>query len=230
MLTLSRTLHRLRRRRVADDTGTTLVEVVVASAVSAIMLSALYVTVWGFSDDVAVASDLADVGFEARPALSTLVIELRQASPAQATATNPVVALADDRIIFTSERVAASDGPERFEYTLENCADGLCELHRRVVAADVSSSEPNYTYGDDIALADDIVLFDVADPDAGGGALFAGVSYSGGSRITTAACGTSPVCAFTSVAITLAVDPNPTRDELNHYVFTDEVRFRNVVG
>ena len=72
---------RLWRRRAAassgGDEGTSLVEVVVASTVGAIALAAVYSLMWGFTDDVALATDLANAQRDTRPVMQAIVIELR---------------------------------------------------------------------------------------------------------------------------------------------------------
>lgn len=219
------------RRRPRDDRGTTLVELVVASAVSALLLSALYVTMWGFSDDVATATDLSDVEAATRPVLSSLVIELRQAVPGSEDAGGyPVESLTSSSLQFVSDRFSNYAGPEQFTYTMENCADGFCELHRQVLAADASAVEPNYTYDDGTVVIDTVALIDVAEPGGSVAPLFVGVTYSSGVRVLTTSCdrsGATP-CEFTGVGVALSVDPNPLKPSPRLFELTDEVRFRNV--
>ena len=212
-----------------DDRGTSLVEVIVASAIGALCLAAVYTVMWGFTDDVSVASDLAAAQRDTRPVIQALVIELRQSEPQNASAGgNPVLALDTNAVAFVTDRWAAA-GPELVTYRLESCAAGLCDLRRTVVAADTTSVEPQWTHGDLTLVVDTIVAENVVDPATSGDALFAGVSYPAGAAVTTASCDTAggTQCDFDLVAVDLKIDPNGLRDNPRVYAIYEEVRMRN---
>ncbi|MEM9033513.1 MAG: hypothetical protein AAGA99_00210 [Actinomycetota bacterium] len=223
-------LARLRSRsRSGEDRGTTLVEVIVASTIGALALAATYTVFWGFTDDVAVATDLASAQRETRPVISAMVIELRQATPPNAAAGgNPVVALSTTSASFVTDRWDAT-GPELVTYQLESCSAGLCDLRQTVIAADTTAVEPEWTHDDATLVLDRIVARDVVDPASSGDALFAGVNYVAGAAVETASCdvSTGTACDFALVAVDLKIDPNGLRDNPRVYEVYEEVRMRN---
>ncbi|MEO1063280.1 MAG: hypothetical protein AAFZ07_17840 [Actinomycetota bacterium] len=221
-------LTRLRSRR-RDDAGTSLVEVVVAATIGALALAAVYSVMWGFTDDVAVATDLANAQRDTRPVMQEIVIELRQAMPASSSAGgDPVEVLSTTSITFHSDRWDAT-GPERITYTLESCASGLCDLRRTVLSADTSSVSPDWTYDDGDVVVDFVVAEGVVDPATSGEALFAGVEYVSGSPVVTSTCDApgGTACDFPLVAVDLKIDPNGLRDNPRVYEIYEEVRMRN---
>ena len=226
MLSPQRLRRRLGRR---GDEGTSLVEVVVASTVGAIALAAVYSLMWGFTDDVSLATDLADAQRDTRPVIQAIVIELRQATPGSASAAgDPVETLTGTSVTFHTDRWDPV-GPERVTYTLESCASGLCELRRTVLSADTSSSAPDWTYDDGDVVLDFVVAEGVVDPATSGAPLFAGVEYVSGSPVLTTTCDApgGTACDFPLVAVDLKIDPNGLRDNPRVYEIYEEVRMRN---
>ena len=226
MLSPRRIRSRLGRH---GDEGTSLVEVVVASTVGAIALAAVYSLMWGFTDDVSVATDLANAQRDTRPVIQSIVIELRQATPASASAAgDPVETVSNTSITFHTDRWDPT-GPERITYALESCGAGLCDLRRTVLSADTSSSAPDWTYDDGDVVRDEIVAEGVVDPATSGDPLFAGVEYVSGSPVVTTACDApgGTACDFPLVAVDLKIDPNGLRDNPRVYEIYEEVRMRN---
>lgn len=227
MLKLRRPLRRVDSDR--DDRGTSLVEVVVASTVGAIALAAVYSLMWGFTDDVSVATDLANAQRDTRPVIQNIVIELRQATPGSASAAgDPVETLSSTSMTFHSDRWDAT-GPEQITYSLESCASGLCDLRRRVLSADATATAPDWTYADGDVVLDFVVAEGVVDPATSGEALFSGVEYVAGSAVVTSTCDApgGTACDFPLVAVDLKIDPNGLRDNPRVYEIYEEVRMRN---
>ncbi len=225
---IARRLRALVGRRRGDE-GTSLVEVVVASTIGALALATVYSVMWGFTDDVSLATDLADAQRDTRPVMQALVIELRQATPASASAAgDPVETVSDTSIVFHSDRWDPN-GPERITYSLESCASGLCDLRRTVLSADTSSVSPDWTYDDGDVVTDLVVADGVVDPAISGDALFAGVEYVSGSPVVTSTCDApgGTACDFPLVAVDLKIDPNGLRDNPRVYEIYEEVRMRN---
>lgn len=212
-----------------DDTGTSLVEVVIAATVGTLALAATYAVMWGFIDDVSVANDGLQAARESRPVMQALVIELREATPPNAAAAGvPVVGLSNSSITFATDRWAPP-GPELVTYSLENCVENLCDLRRTAIAADADSVAPEWSYDDGVVVINTVVASGIVDPDVSGQPLFAGLEYVNGVATTTSACeaGTATPCAFPLVSIGFQLDPNAQRDEFRPYQLVEEVRMRN---
>lgn len=200
-----------------------------ASTVGAIALAAVYSLMWGFTDDVAVATDLANAQRDTRPVMQAIVIELRQATPGSpGAAGDPVETMSGTSITFHSDRWDPT-GPERITYALESCASGLCDLRRTVLSADTSAVEPDWTYADGDIVLDFVVADGVVDPATSGSALFAGVEYVSGGPVITSSCDApgGTACDFPLVAVDLKIDPNGLRDNPRVYEIYEEVRMRN---
>lgn len=208
-----------------DERGVTLSEVMVATMITAIVSLAFYSFFFAFADDVHREERRATTLEALRPAVSELVLELRQAVDLDGdTAIITSLDSAWDQLdlTFHSDRMADADGPERYRYYLSSCSTDTCDLYREVTLADVGSG-PDYTYTSApmVSRLLEDVLTDGPD------ALFVGVSWRGGYETVTTECGTSDDCVFEVLRVRLRVDPDTLGNPLPVIELQEDVRFRN---
>lgn len=208
-----------------DERGVTLSEVMVATMITTVVSLAFYAFFFAFADDVHREERRATTLESVRPAVSELVLELRQAVDLDGdTAVVTSLDSAWDQLdlTFHSDRMADADGPERYRYYLGSCAAGTCDLIREVTLADMGSG-PDYTYTSApmVSRLVEDVLTDGPEP------LFSGVSWRGGYETITTQCGTGVDCVFEVLRVRLRVDPDTTGNPLPIIELQEDVRFRN---
>lgn len=212
-----------------DDRGLTLIEVMVASLVLAIVMAGIFSLVMSMNDDVHDANGRIDLNNQVLPILSDLVINLRQAEAAAEDgplSVSAVTVLASDEIVFTSDRKSV-DGPEQYHYQVVNCADGMCDLQLTVTAANPASSTPDdWDYVGGASLVDGTVITRVNEPSVSV-PLFEGLDWEQGTEAVTTSCnaGLGNYCEFTSVMVRLVVTPQTRSQESRQ--FSELVRMRN---
>ncbi len=212
------------RRLFTDEGGISLVEVMVAALITTMVAAVFYSIFYSFSNDVLRQEQRAASLDQVRPAVTGLIIELRQAVDVDFD-TAVVGSLDSDwsdlELVYYSDRFADDEGPERFRYYLSNCNGSLCDLMREVTRADAGTG-PNWTYlgTPSAGTVVENVMTDGTDP------LFSGASWRGGTETVTLDCGVSSACVFEILRIRLRVDPEPDRD-LPVIDIREDVRFRN---
>lgn len=218
-------LTRFAQRRHADQSGTTLTEVLVASMLT-IMISAVFFTLFiAFSRNAQIEEQRASALRDIRPVISQMLLELRQA--VDLNSDGGIVATLDSSwsgldLVFHSDRRSDVAGPEKYRYYLTNCSAGLCDLVHAMTAADAGSG-PNWTYLVGTPAARTLIENVVAT----GAPLFQGISWTTGLEVVTASCGGSTRCEFDIVRINLRIDPDPSSDTLPEVQILEDVRLRN---
>lgn len=210
------------RRLWDDETGITLAEVLIASAMTSIIATAFLLVFSAFSRNVSLEEQRAGALSEVQLALNELASELRQAIPI--TDEGPTVAVLDSawptaELIYYSDRSDAP-GPELYRYYVSDCSATHCNLMREVTVAD--SSTPPWTHSG--TPTSELVIRDLL---IGTEALFSGIEWSGGGEVVTSNCGSSTACAFSLVEIIVRVDPDPNRDVEEPLRIRQAVRLRN---
>lgn len=213
------------RRLLRDEQGVSLSEVMVATMITALVSAAFYGFFFAFAGDVERQEARATTLESIRPAVSSLVIELRQAvdlDSDSAVVERLDATWASLEVVFYSDRLEDAPGPERYRYFVDNCAGNLCDLMREVTLADVGTG-PNWTFtgaaGTTRVLAD--VRTDGPEP------LFSGVSWRSGTEATTLQCDLASPCTFEVLRARLRVDPEPGKPSLPVIEIQEDVRFRN---
>ena len=207
------------------EDGISLAEVMVATMITALVSVAFYGFFFAFAGDIERQEARATTLEAVRPAVSSLVIALRQAVDLDGD-TAVVERLDADwaslEVVFFSDRLEDSPGPERYRYYLDACVGNLCDLMSEVTLADTGTG-PNWTHTapprTTRVLAD--VRRDGPEP------LFSGVSWRGGTEATTLQCDPSSPCAFEVLRLRLRVDPEPGIASLPVIEIQEDVRFRN---
>jgi hypothetical protein len=208
-----------------DERGISLSEVMVATMITALVSAAFYGFFFAFADDIERQEARATTLEGIRPAVSSLVIELRQAVDLDRD-TAVVERLDSDwgslEVVFYSDRLEDAPGPERYRYYLDGCVGNLCELMREMTLADAGTG-PNWTYTG--AASTTRVLTNVRTD--GPEPLFSGVSWRGGTEAATLQCDTATTCVFEILRVRLRVDPEPDKPTLPVIEIQEDVRFRN---
>ena len=207
-----------------DERGVTLVETMVAMLITSILLVAFYGFFFAFSDDVGRQERWARTLEATRPVMAELVLRLRQAVDVDgdgAIVDRLDSSWQDLELVFFSDRFDA-EGPERFRYHLEGCADGRCDLVVSITTADPGSG-PDWTYTS-VAHTRTLLENVVAD---GSPPLFVGVTTGPSGSSTITSCGGATPCDFERLRIVLRVDSDPLRAQSPIVELFEEVRFRN---
>lgn len=210
-------------RTLRNESGISLVEVMVAGAMASIVATAFIVVFSSFSRNVALEESRAAALGEVQAAVANLTSELRQAIPL-ATG-EPIVAVLDSawssaELIFYSDRADDAPGPERYRYYLDACVDGRCNLMREVTVADAPVAPWAFTGTPGTRLVVRNMLID-GDP------LFRGVEWSTGAAVATTDCDATSPCDFSVVEIVIRVDPDPNFAAEAALHVRHEVRMRN---
>lgn len=210
------------KRILKDESGISLVEVLVASAVASIIAAAFLVLFSSFSRNVSLEEARAAALTDVQQAMSELTSELRQAIPLNAA--DPVIEVLDAswptaELIFYSDR-ADAPGPERYRYYAANCSATHCDLMRDLTVADAASPPWTFTGTPNTELMVANLLID-GDP------LFTGAEWSTGSEVVTTDCDTATPCQFSLVEIIVRVDPDPNLAAEEPLRVLHGVRLRN---
>jgi len=223
----------LRRR----DEGFTVVEMMIATAITSLTLASIFAVVTGLMTDLARQSSLAQVQREARPMLEGLVVELRQASaPLSIASSRPIQEVAWNRLVFYSDRLQPHPAPEKYVYELVDCSNGAqggtCDLKETIYTADTSSVPPDYTFDDNVIHRQFIALENVlADPYVSVGPIFRAVEWVGSpaTRTEVASCESSVEstrCNAPLIIVDLRI-AYASSTGLNPMALHEEVRLRN---
>ncbi len=212
----------LRLRPIHDESGISLVEVMIAGAMASIIATAFVVLFSSFSRNVALEEARAAALNEVQSASANLTAELRQAVPL--VTGDPTVAVLDSawsdaEIIFYSDR-ADVPGPERYRYYVDACANSRCNLVREVTVAD--NATPPWTFSGTPGTR--VVVTNLL---SDGDALFRGIDWSTGTEVATTDCDAATPCNFSSVEIVIRVDPAPNMAAEKALHVRHEVRMRN---
>ncbi|NIA25667.1 MAG: hypothetical protein GWP04_08875 [Gammaproteobacteria bacterium] len=221
------------------DEGFTVVEMVIAVAITSLTLASVATVASGLLKDVARESAMAQVQRDARPVLDSLVIELRQSSaPTSAPSSRPIQEIAWNRLVFYSDRLAPHPAPEKYVYELVNCTNGVsggtCDLQETVYTADTSSVAPDYTFNDAVVHHTSTLIENVvADPYLSVGPAFRAVHWVGSpaTRTEIASCDSSAEatrCDAPLIVVDLHIAYSANIG-LNPLVLHEEVRLRNAV-
>lgn len=210
---------------VDDEQGFSLIEVMLASLIGALIAGAFVTLFIAFSRTVTNQENRALSMAELRPSLEQLLIDVRQAVDVDDSG-YIVEALGSNwtstNLVIYSDRLLDAEGPERIRYYLDECSGGLCVLKREVTLADPGSG-PMWSYT--AAPSARAVIHDVitggADP------LFLGVDMTGGVESLSTGCDTSSPCDFDLLRLALRVDPTPGFDADSDLVVNEQVRIRN---
>ena len=205
-----------------DESGISLVEVLVASAVASIIATAFLVLFSSFSRNVSLEEARAAALTDVQQAMTELTSELRQAIALNAD--DPVVEVLDAswataELIFHSDR-ADAPGPERYRYYVANCSVTHCDLMRDLTVADAATPPWTFTGTPNTELIVANLLID-GDP------LFSGAEWSSGSEVITSDCDSATPCDFSLVEIILRVDPDPNTAAEEPLRVLHGVRLRN---
>jgi len=230
---MKRILAFLRRR----DEGFTVVEMVIATAITSLTLASIFAVVTGLMTDLARQSALAQVQRDVRPVLESLVVELRQASaPLSIPSSRPIQEVAWNKLEFYSDRLQPHPAPEKYVYELINCSNGAqggtCDLQETIYFPDSSSTPPDYTFDDDVIHRQYVALEGVlADPYVSLGPAFRAVEWVGSpaTRTEVASCESSVSstrCNAPLIIVDLRVAYSSTIG-LNPLTLHEEVRLRN---
>lgn len=216
-------LSRYRERRAPDESGVSLIEVMVAGAMASIIATAFIVVFSSFSRSVALEESRAAALAEVQSAAADLTAELRQAIPL--VTGEPIVALLDSswgnaELIFHSDRAQDAPGPERYRYYLDSCVDNRCNLMRDITVADSAAAPWTFSGTPGTRLVITNLLTD-GDP------LFSGIDWSTGARVVTTDCDAASPCDFSLVEIVIRVDPDPNLAAEEALHVRHEVRMRN---
>lgn len=203
----------------------TLTEVTVATVITLMVSAAFFTLFSAFSRNVQLEDQRASTLRDIRPVISQMLLELRQATDLDGD--GAIIEKLDSswsslELIFYSDRRPDIDGPERYRYYLDNCANNICDFVHESTAADTGSG-PNWTYDDNTA-AERTLIGNVV---ATGGALLIGVSWNTGAEVLTTSCGGSTRCDFDVVRIDLRIDPTPELGTLAALQIREDVRLRN---
>jgi Tfp pilus assembly protein PilW len=204
------------------EEGISLAELLVAGAMASIIATAFISIFFAFSRGVSLEEARADALNDVQAATADLATELRQA--VGLTLDSEVVESLnamwpDPELVFYSDRTDAP-GPERYRYFVTGCAGALCELHREVTVADAGGPPWTYTTTPGTQRV-------VANLISGGGALFQGAKWVGGTEVLTTSCGASSPCEITLVEIVMSVDPDPETPAEEPLTVRHQVRLRN---
>lgn len=218
------------RRLVRDERGVSLTEVMVSALLISIITAAFYTVFVGFMGNVRDEQLKSQAQDEGRLALSLVVVDIRQAldlvGDGEAVTELQSISAGDatDRIEFYSDRLAFSDGPERYAYELRNCVAQICELWQELTYATPPAVVP-YVYPV-VPTREMMILENVV---ADGTSVFTGVQIAGAVQTPVAQCdGTiGNRCSFALVEVVIRVDPDPTEPTPRIIEFTEQVRMRN---
>jgi type II secretory pathway pseudopilin PulG len=210
------------KRLYADESGISLVEVLLAAAMASIIATAFLVVFSAFSRNVSLEEARASALTDVQQAMAELTSELRQAIPLAAG--DPVIEVLDSswataELIFYSDR-ANAPGPERYRYYLANCTAVHCDLMRDLTVADAAGAPWTYSGTPNTELMVPNLLI-------GGDPLFAGAEWSSGSEIATTDCDTATPCEFSLVEIIIRADPDPNLLAEEPLRVRQNVRLRN---
>ena len=211
------------KRLFRDESGISLAEVLLASAMASIIATAFLVIFSGFSRNVSLEEERAAALTEAQSAMADLTSELRQA--VRITTEGPIVELLESsgsaaELLFYSDRAEDAVGPERYRYTLSDCTATHCALTREITVAD--SATPPWTYtgsGTSRIVVNDVML--------AAGAVFMGADWTTGSEVETTSCDATAPCVFDLVKVAIRIDPDPNTAAEEPLLIHHEVRLRN---
>ena len=206
--------------KLQGDDGLGVVEVAVASVLTAIIMAAFYSAFLAFGRNAADEQAKSDLQREIRPNIAELVVELRQATRMDATS-DPVVELAWDKITFTSDRSDSDGGPEEYRYYLTGPVDGFYTLWYEVRYNDGTGPTFFSASPDRKVMLHDAVVASTSNP------LFVGAAWSGDTKVSTTSCSGASDCDFNLVTVRWEVDPLPKRTQPPNVVIVEEVRMRN---
>ena len=206
-----------------DESGMTLTEVLLASAMASLIATAFLVIFSGFSRNVSLEEERAAALSDVQSAAADLTGELRQAVRLSGDA--PIIEVLESagaaaELIFYSDRADDAPGPERYRYLLTDCTATHCTLTRQVTVADAAT--PPWTFTSTPTsnpVVEDVML--------GGDPVFRGADWATGSEIFTTSCDLSAPCEFALVQIVLRVDPDPNIAAEEPLLVRHEVRLRN---
>ena len=206
-----------------DESGISLAEVLLASAMASIIATAFLVIFSGFSRNVSLEEERAAALTDVQAGMADLTAELRQA--VRLTADGPIVEVleasgATAELVFHSDRAEDAAGPERYRYFLTGCTVTHCSLSREIKVAD--SATPPWTYTG--AGTTRVVLNDVL---RGPGTLFVGADWTTGSEVLTTSCDLTSPCVFDLIKIDVRIDPDPNIAAEEALSIHHEVRLRN---
>jgi len=218
-------IRRLGRRIAQGERGLSLVETMIALAVTSILAAAFLTMFIGFGGEVGAQEERAATLAAARGAVADLVVELRQAVDVDGD--GAIVAALDASwsrldLVFMSDRLADVEGPERYEYRLTNCRGVHCDLTKTITPADPGSG-PNWTYTGTPHTRTVIENVRTDGPEP----LFSGMSHRTGRPVVVTSCGATTPCSFELLQIRLRVDPRRNRSSRAVVEIREDVGFRN---
>ncbi|MFC2177401.1 hypothetical protein ACFLRH_03175 [Actinomycetota bacterium] len=212
-------LNRLRH----DESGISLMELMVAGAMASIIATAFLLVFSSFSRSVSLEEARAAALGEAQAASADLAVELRQAIPL----TDGAFAVASldsawpaPELVFYSDRARDAAGPERYRYYVSGCAGNRCDLMRDLTIADAGG--PPWTYTG-TAHSERVVANVLTD----GESLFEGARWTTGSEVLTSSCDAATPCGFSLVKFVIRIDPDPNSMAEEPLQVRHEVRLRN---
>ena len=205
-----------------DESGVSLAEVLVASAVASIIATAFLLVFSAFSRNVSLEEARAAALNDVQSAMSEMTSELRQAIPLAVD--DPLIEVLDStwgtaELIFYSDRSDAP-GPERYRYYVANCTGTHCDLMRDVTVADAPVEPWTFTGAPTTELVVPDLLTD-GDP------LFVGAEWSTGAEVQTTDCDATTPCQFSLVEIIMRADPDPNIAAEEPLRVRQDVRLRN---
>jgi hypothetical protein len=212
----------LRRLHRGED-GLGVVEVAMASVLTAIIMAGFYTAFISFGRNAADEQAKSDLQRQMRPNMANLVVELRQAVAMDALS-DPVVELAWNKLTFTSDRVDFDAGPEEYRYYLTGPVDGYYTLWFEARYNDGSGPSFFPIAADRKVRLHEGVVASTSSP------LFLGASWTGSTKNVVTSCGGAVDCDFNLVTVRWEVDPEVTRTRPENVVIVEEVRMRNAKG
>ena len=210
------------KRLSSDESGISLVEVLLAAAMASIIATAFLLVFSSFSRNVSLEEARASALNDVQQAMIGLTSELRQAIPLAGD--SAIIEVLDSswataELIFHSDR-ADAPGPERYRYYLANCTAVHCDLMRDLTVADSAAAPWTYSGAPNTKLIVPNVLI-------GGDPLFTGAEWSTGAEVVTTDCDTSTPCEFSLVQIIIRADPDPNLAAEEPLRVRQDVRLRN---
>lgn len=206
----------------SDESGISLVEVLLAAAMASIIATAFLLVFSAFGRNVSLEEARAAALNDVQQAMADMTSELRQAIPLAAD--DPVIEVLDAswataELIFYSDR-ADAPGPERYRYYVDNCSATHCDLMRDLTVADAPAAPWTFSGTPNTRLI-------VPDLLIGGEPLFTGAEWSSGAEVVTTGCDTSVPCEFSLVEIIMRADPDTNITAEEPLRVRHNVRLRN---
>lgn len=211
------------RSRLGDESGFSLVELMVSLILSGMIAMSLIAVFSSLSQNSADLTANAAAQSDAREIVADMVVEIRQASPPHPNL-QAIEELTADRLAFSTSRYDG-DGLIRVVYERSGCVEALCELY-------VYRYPSVGVHQDEIIFASEptessLLLGQVMNDQP----LFTGIAYVGDPlvRTETSSCRQqSAPCLFPVVAVTLRARPvNTSAGGMRPVELREEVRLRN---